>query len=569
MNERNQLIVVLLLTSLLALAGFFLPQQVQIWFEEDAIISNYKATIYPNFIIEEDFTYLLKKEGFRFLFRFWEDPVSLTKLMMPYYEPTDIIGPDGTIWYIKDHYGNLVVESPYEDNPSIYSQIRLLANNDEVGVFNPNSFQTGSYQVKYVHRLYPLIEKDNQDYHLNVKLAKTHIKYKKMTIILENADYISKLFVHPPTLKKTETGNRIILEGSSAKNELLEVEMLFKPSSELYGFEVFVENVKDKTENANFRYNLQYWAAYGVNRAIRLMSLAMPFFFYYLYNRYGREEDFIVPTYLSTIPNRNRKPWLVNLIFKNDARDYDEDGFYSTILDLHVNDKIYMKRKAQGGFTIKILNDEGLDKYERKVIKFLKDLAVKNVVDTDYMQGLSNAAQKDQRIAKRVISLINSYNDLTSGPDRVISDKFTENGRIKLTPLIIISVLVFFTPIFMLTLNENIHHILFQSLIISFIPLLQTIIAYAFPSTLLGKWKKGIYKEKLEWNAFTRHLGDFAQIKKYVPEDINMWGPWLVYGTSLGVGDQVAIAMQQLNISYEIAEIVPVMPLIFRPIITA
>ncbi len=38
-------------------------------------------------------------------------------------------------------------------------------------------------------------------------------------------------------------------------------------------------------------------------------------------------------------------------------------------------------------------------------------------------------------------------------------------------------------------------------------------------------------------------------LRKYAPADISMWGTWLVYGTALGVGDRVEIAMRELNIS--------------------
>ena len=37
-------------------------------------------------------------------------------------------------------------------------------------------------------------------------------------------------------------------------------------------------------------------------------------------------------------------------------------------------------------------------------------------------------------------------------------------------------------------------------------------------------------------------------IRKYAPEDLPMWGDWLVYGTALGVGDKVEQAMKVLNI---------------------
>jgi hypothetical protein len=45
-----------------------------------------------------------------------------------------------------------------------------------------------------------------------------------------------------------------------------------------------------------------------------------------LYVVVGRERRFVVPKYLSTVPNKERKPWIVNLVFKGDAFDFDENG---------------------------------------------------------------------------------------------------------------------------------------------------------------------------------------------------------------------------------------------------
>ena len=82
----------------------------------------------------------------------------------------------------------------------------------------------------------------------------------------------------------------------------------------------------------------------------------------------------------------------------------------------------------------------------------------------------------------------------------------------------------------------------------SIVILLQTIPPLFVSSSLFGRWKENYYKEKLEWDAFKTFLSDFASIKKYAPQDIKMWQEWLVYATTLGVGDKVVEAMRQLNI---------------------
>ena len=103
----------------------------------------------------------------------------------------------------------------------------------------------------------------------------------------------------------------------------------------------------------------------------------------------------------------------------------------------------------------------------------------------------------------------------------------------------------------------------------SFIPIIQIIIALGFPSSLYGKWRGEAYKEKLEWDAFTRHLDDLSQIERYPPDDIGMWGEWLVYGTALGVGDSVVRALKQLNIDLPEAQYARSMPVYFHRFVLA
>ena len=74
------------------------------------------------------------------------------------------------------------------------------------------------------------------------------------------------------------------------------------------------------------------------------------------------------------------------------------------------------------------------------------------------------------------------------------------------------------------------------------------IIAFLTPSTLFGRWKGEYYKEKLEWDAFRKFLSDMAMMKKYLPEDVVVWKEWLIYGTALGVGENVIKAMNALNV---------------------
>lgn len=56
------------------------------------------------------------------------------------------------------------------------------------------------------------------------------------------------------------------------------------------------------------------------------MMLIFPLLIAMIYYKFGKEKRYVVPKSLSTIPAK-RKPWMINMVFKGDAFDFDEDGF--------------------------------------------------------------------------------------------------------------------------------------------------------------------------------------------------------------------------------------------------
>jgi uncharacterized membrane protein len=112
-------------------------------------------------------------------------------------------------------------------------------------------------------------------------------------------------------------------------------------------------------------------------------------------------------------------------------------------------------------------------------------------------------------------------------------------------------------------------NLLYTPLVLGAVLVGQAIIAYVFPSTLFGRWAKGVYKEKREWDAFRNFLSDLSQLRKYSIEDLSVWGSWLVYGTALGVGDKVAEAMKALNVKLDAAPILSTTRTHFHPMIVA
>lgn len=78
--------------------------------------------------------------------------------------------------------------------------------------------------------------------------------------------------------------------------------------------------------------------------------------------------------------------------------------------------------------------------------------------------------------------------------------------------------------------------------LLGLVTLIQSTVAYYYALTIFSRWNDDHYREKLEWQAFSRFLSEFPGIEKYHPENLDQWGEWVVYGTALGLGEKIGIA---------------------------
>ena len=307
-----------------------------------------------------------------------------------------------------------------------------------------------------------------------------------------------------------------------------------------------VENLIGARDSNN-SLNSEYFVVSGLYWLNKSATFLYPLGLYGIWMMYGRERDYTVPHFLSTIPNRNTKPWIVNLVFKRDAIDFDKDGFDATLLDLHERGNIKVEVDDED-IVINIINDTGLDRYEQKVMNFLKNMEREGVLKTEYMTDMVEQAESDYWIRNKLLGLKIQYEQLIYVIDEEVAGEYTVIGRRKLVPVGFLSFLFISAPLLATYFYENTILTLKSATIYGVITLVQVIVAATFPSTLFGYWKDDRYREKLQWDAFKRHLTDFSRLQQYGPEDVNMWGMWLVYGTALGVGEQVAQAMRNRKI---------------------
>jgi uncharacterized membrane protein len=567
--ETKQIATLVLLTLLVGVSGLALVSYLPSLMEGDAVVDEYVATLYSNGTLVEDYTYNLKASNqYRMLFRVWDVPLSMGQLNRPYVQFLRGSSSEQLIVYAKDFQGSVWVEDRFKKDQSVLGLVGSLAGLNEVGVLKPDRFAAGRYTVQYVFLLHPPLEYDEDLCHLNLQLASQHLTYRNFRLIIEDADYSVATYCRPPPQREVRDGNEITFYGSAAKDELLELEILFKKDvlNLMKGFPRKIDNVKGLTVQANNQYLVQYHMAQLMRDASKALVVVNPAILLLIYVAFGREKRFVIPRYLSTVPNKERKPWIVNLVFKGDAFDFDENGFFATLLDLHMKGKIRIDTKNDG-LTIKVLDQTGGDIYETRALKFLQDLSKDGIMDTDSIKEFAkNLTASELGVLLRLNAELNY---LTRVAEPKVASEFMVSGRKRIVPVLLISGLLLVVSVVALFMLPNIASVLSVAAVVSVVAVIQSVIAIAFPSTLFGKWLGENYREKLEWDSFRNMLSDLALIRKYAPQDLSMWGEWLVYGTTLGVGDSVVKAMKELKIQLPEVSLAPRMPMLFLPIMLA
>ena len=587
-------------------------------------IESYTATLHPDGRLDEVFVYTLVSSDTRMLFRYWDERLSFSRLYSPQIIPISVAPPPGSIAYVKDYKASVTIMSGWAGSYDV-STIGGLAYLNEAGCYKADYFAPGSYTISYSFRIVMELESDSEYDHLNLMLARDHLPYRNVRIVIADAGYVSTVYAHPPSLTVSHEGSDIVITGSSAENELLEFELLMPSGANSFdAYRIMESNEKSLTEEANIAYSRQYWTAYWLGYSAKAVVLLTPFLLLGLWLIYGREEDVTVPTYLSTVPNPERKPWLVNLVFRKGVSDLDEDAFYATLLDLQRRKKIRIESR-EGGMKIFILSRDVEDAYEQKAMEFLGKLATLDVTSPDNLQvvfdtdtlkelaGKISSGSEDSRASeaqKDLLTLTNYrsppwsnlvpiifvgvffvpwlyaffFSSLPSGMMLVVvammgfalignmsmrlkqkggvggdgskewakvSEAFFVKGRRRVLPIAVVGALLLIAAVVVFLWAPIVSNLLWTPVVLGTVVLGQGAIAYSFPSTLFGRWREGVYKEKREWDAFRAHLSDLSQMRKYSTEDLSMWGSWLVYGTALGVGDKVAEAMKALDVKFD------------------
>ncbi len=551
MGEKKYLYFLVFLTLILGVLGSYLSKtnDLRLIFEKLYVDFSAEINIDKQLSVKEKYYDYLQTEKYRRLFRKWNVPITTNEdLDKPYIKIESVYGDYES--YIKDWKGT--IHGKFEKEEALYV-LQKFAKKNEAGIVNPDFFKKGEYLFFIDYKLFPPFEKNSEITHINLKFADYHVPYKNVEIkIKDSRNIILKIFPHIPNFSVKKEKDFFMIHGNAPKNSLVEVEMLLKPI-DINGFPTEIRNIKEITEEVN----KNLFLIQKINKAIQFLLLSgvilFPFLLVVYYIKFGSEKEFTIPKFLSYIPNKKRKPFVVNLVFNGDSFYGDENAFFSTLLDLEEKGKI--KIEANGDISIKVLDKNVDDTYEKMVIAYL----LKNSINLNGEKIFFSSLIKSKIDEYTALNDINGLKALKSELNSIlkyknpaISQQFVENKGKNIITMVGFTffVITLFLTGFGLTSNWIIFSVIdvYPLFILLLTLSAQILIVAVTPTQFLGRWKKDFYKEKLEWEAFKNFLSDFAMIKKYKPEDISIWKEWLIYGTALGVADKVEKAMKSLKV---------------------
>ncbi len=546
MGELRQLVLVLAGSIILAIIGLLVFFSIP---AESPVSADYTAILDPEGFLTEEFVYRVGEDReYTMLYRYWEAPLTLTYIDQPHIQLLSIQCPGDSIPYIKDYTGHVTV---WNASSTIYVyDIRKRAYLNEAGCYFPAMIPAGTHKVVYRYIIKPPLRCDGVFCHLNLKLAREHITYSNVNItLLDPGQDIRVFYVHVPDYNIVKEKDRIMVLGQSSENMLLETEFVYNENGEIKipGFKIRVENALDETLQANQGYLTTYNIVKFSSYTLLALSLAYPAVLLGIYYWKGKEKKYVVPKYLSYVPDPKKKPWLVNLLFKGDALTIDSDALYATILDLERKGYLEISGDKKH-VVVRIKKNPGpgeLDRYEQDVYEFIRYWSINGVLD---LEELKERAETMPSSHKK--SLYEWMRSLITTPGWM--KDLAKNYVTSIRAWFIVLVAVFFLGgiVSAVVLGDaSIYAPYAQRIPVPlFILGLQSVVAAIAPSQLFGRWRKDYYREKLQWEAFKNMLKDLAMIQKYAPQDLVIWKEWLVYATALGIGKKVVEAMEKLRI---------------------
>ncbi len=304
------------------------------------------------------------------------------------------------------------------------------------------------------------------------------------------------------------------------------------------GRDMIMKNLEDSINGRNF-WNTTFLV-------LGLLSILSPIGAAFTYFKYGREPKVMYDgIYERDLPT-NDPPEVINAMIENkkDIGTPNMKGFEASIMNLIDKKvfKIFTENNVESDTNDLILTfnhekTDELSRSERIVFNTLSNFAVDNALNLSKLNGQLSSESE----AKWFMSQIENWEDEVK--NSINQDEFFDSTGAKLIKIIsglgtvfgiIIGALGIFT-----NLANGIYAVAGGVFLVIF-----SIILRRLDDDIFGRWTESGRTFYLKWRNFKNFLKDNSLINEHPPESIVIWNKYLVYGSALGVADEVYKAMK-------------------------
>ena len=311
------------------------------------------------------------------------------------------------------------------------------------------------------------------------------------------------------------------------------------------GREMIMKNLEDSVNDRNF------WNT--TNLALGLVSILSPIGAALTYLRYGREPKVEYEgIYERDLPT-NDPPEVINALIENKGSIGKPNikGFEASIMNLIDRNviKLFNEEDVETGTKDLLLtfNHEKLNELsssEKIVFNTLSHFATDNVLNLSRLNGQLSSESN----AKWFVGKIEHWEETVK--DKIDVGKYFDDAGSTMIAVISFGGIILGMIILFLGFFTNLSSGLYAR--IGGIALIVISVAYFFiDEDIFGRWTKEGRVFYLKWRNFKNFLEDNSLIEEYPPESIVVWKKYLIYGTALGVAEEVydAMKLQVPNIS--------------------
>ena len=449
--------------------------------------------------------------------------------------------------HVEGAYSNYEIS---DENGKKHVKVYLWADEAHTQkIHDQNVKITYSYDMKNVVTLfndvgslqYKLWGKD-WDTNVEKLTANIHLPGDKNNVYYLNPEYFN--------LSDSINGNTInIVTKNIPKGEFYELQVLmplddFANASHVKHID---SNGKEQImqKQAEYKGSVGFWGnVFNILSAICVIS---PFSLILVYLRYGREPKVNYNgIYERELPTDD-SPAVVNaMLNRSSIGEPDMKGFEATIMDL-IDRKIFKIIIEEGELTSDLILEFDESRYselsieEQKVFDLLNTFGYDNKLNVSRLSSQLN----NEYNAKLFVEKFDEWKDIVKD-DCIGEDKLSQyfrNTGTKLSSAFTVGGLAFAAILFLMSAFSD-HpagrYGLFASV---FLAIISIVISF-IPEDIFGQWTPEGRVYYLKWMNFKKFLKDNSLIKEHPPESIVIWNKYLVYGTALGVADEVYESMK-------------------------